>query len=582
MKTNKRRLLAALTATTLALTPCFAAGMMNAVAAGDIGVINITGDTSEHTYKAYPIITGEQDGNKLKNLAWATGFNATGFVAALNTPATRTSLGISAETPTISTVDDAAKVLSGITDADKLSILAELIGNYKGSTGTPLSYSTAGYTATVTDGWYLILDETDLTSSTDVKVKSSNILEVVGKTDMKAKHNLPTLDKKITSNNQNSDGSANHAAIGDTVAYEIDIKVPDVRGYDKYFYVVEDTLSAGLTYTADSLAVTIGNPATTVDPDTDGPSGEEDSGDYYVVQNGTSIKVVFKDAATYFKNKKVDDPIKITYSAVLNENAVIGDTGNPNKAKLVYSNDPSVEGNGKNEPGKPDEPGANAPTGETPEDTVKTFTTAIKIKKVDQSGNPLTGATFKLSGTGINKVKVESGDSFNEDANGTYWKLKNGTYTETDPATLADTSAYEDTTTKYKKSKLETATKSGEDTNVSVTATVDENGFLTFSGLDAGDYKLEETAAPTGYNGAAAIDFTISANVDATPVFSSNNAKVALNSDNMFETIVENRYGAQLPSTGGVGTKLFYLFGSAFVIGASTFIVTKKRVGTNK
>jgi len=588
MKTNKRRLLAALTATTLALTPCFAAGMMNAVAADSTTLTVTDSDGVTHDYNAYQIIKGTTgtDG-KLQSLAIGNGITQDNLITAVNAVLGSGTLGSSAS------VDDIAVKLATIeSDSEDANKLAKELAKYKVTANAfDLKKSGDNYTNTsLTNGWYLILDETDplapANGTTSTQVRSANLLKLTQNTEIKTKHSLPTLDKKITGENENADGSANRAAIGDTVEYEIDLTVPDVTGYDKYFYVEKITLSAGLTYN-DDLRITLGGAPVT--EDTDGVGDTVTTGDFYVTHDGTSIKVVFKNAATFFKNKTVDAPIVITYTATLNENAVIGDAGNPNTAKLVYSNDPNEAAEGTpadgGNPPKPDEPGPNDNdvTGETPEDTVKTFTTAIKIKKVDQSGNPLAGATFKLSGTGINKVKVESVNSFTADPNGTYWKLTNGSYTTTDPATLADTSDYDSTTTKYSKYTVETASVASGDTNKSVTATVDENGFLTFSGLDAGVYKLEETVAPTGYNGASAIDFTISADVNATPAFSSNNSAVAIpTGGNMFETSVENRYGAQLPSTGGVCTKLFYLFGSAFVIGASTFIVTKKRVGTNK
>ena len=152
------------------------------------------------------------------------------------------------------------------------------------------------YTKEVADGWYLIMDETNLTTSSDVKVKSANILEVVGVTNMNAKHNLPTLDKVIKEGSTEKD--ANSAAIGDVITYNIKLNVPDVRGYDKYFYVVEDTLSSGLTYNND-LAITVAGE--TVTQDTDGIGNTVTTGDYYVTAEGTSIKVVFKDAVNYFK-----------------------------------------------------------------------------------------------------------------------------------------------------------------------------------------------------------------------------------------------------------------------------------------
>lgn len=608
MKTNKRRFLAALTASTLALTPCFAAGMMNAVAAtDDIGVINITGDTSQHTYNAYPIITGTKDATttpaQLKDLAWASGFNSAGFISALNDSDTRTKLGISTDTsvvPTIATVDDAAKVLSGITGADSLEALAKVVAANKGTaTATPLTHSSGTYTATVDDGWYLVLDETPLSSS-NVKVKSANILLVTGTTDMTAKHSLPTLDKVIDDGSANG-VDANTAAIGDIVTYDIKTKVPDVTGYDKYYFVVDDILSPGLTYNSD-LTVTLGSTTLTIDPD-EIYNETTKNGDFYVKSRaatspdtGTAIKVVFEDAAKLFNNKAGQD-IVISYTATLNSDAVITDAGNPNKAKLTYSNDPNPTGAGTPGLDTPDEPPtSDSPTGETPWDEVKTYTTAFRVKKVDSQGEPLTGVKFKLQSTALNEVKITSGESFVQDnTNGTYYKLADGSYTTVAPptdTTDANYAKYDATNISNRFKKTATAgtyTEEATGETLNVEAVVDSQGFITFSGLKPGTYTLIETDAPSGYTKAANKTITIDAPTPSITApgwtYSDGDADSSNNgtdTDGVYFVTVVNVFGSTLPETGGIGTKLFYVFGSLFVVGAATFIVTKRRVGDSK
>ena len=495
-------------------------------------------------------------------------------------------------------VDDAAKVLQNIA-ADKREALAKLVASNKGTAAaTPLPYVSASskYTANVADGWYLILDETDLDENTAVKVKSANILEVTGTTNMKAKHNLPTLDKVIVEGDDEKE--ANTAAIGDVITYNIKLKVPDVTGYDKYYYVVEDTLSAGLTYNKD-MTVTINGDEIT--EDTDGVGISMTDGDFYVTENNGAIKVVFKDAEAFFKTKEAGDDIVITYSATLNSNAVITDAGNPNKAKLVYSNDPNANADGTSEPGAPDEPTSDSPTGETPEDEVTTYTTAVKLFKKDQSGNALTGAEFTLTGENLVNVKVVSGSSFVADADGTYYLLKNDTYTTSAPVTEgtgANADLYQSTTQKYKKVDTSGAfTEAAGSTGVK--ATVDSNGFIVFSGLKPGQYTLEETVVPEGYNKAADITFTITTDyrvddpattdVDESHAltgpshWTSGDDNVTYSSDdNAFYVEIENRYGATLPSTGGIGTKLFYIFGSLLVVGSGVLLITKKRMNTKE
>jgi fimbrial isopeptide formation D2 family protein/LPXTG-motif cell wall-anchored protein len=481
-------------------------------------------------------------------------------------------------------------------------------GVFTGS-GTQLTENSGGtgYEATgLADGWYLVKDET---SSLTGSARSANILAVKGSTAITPKYSLPTLEKKIVSGVTLVD--ANTAAIGDTITYQIKTKVPDTTGYNRYFFIVEDNLSAGLTYNADSIAVKVcdtddSTPDVnlTKDADTNYTNYGTDNADYYVTTSGTTnIKIVFEDVLNNFEEFNVGDDIVITYTATLNSNASIDpNTGNPNSAKLIYSNDPNVDNTGivdddpetpdyPDEPLPPDEtPGSETPgdvVGETPWDKVNTYTTAIKIKKVDQDGQPLKGATFTLQGTNLNQVNKVSGSTFTQDDSGTYWKLNNGSYTLIDPDTLdaKGKANYDSLTTKYTKTLASASALTATGSPKSVSATVDDDGYLTFSGLNAGDYTLVESGVPSGYNKADDISFRLS-----TTSLTENSAEWANNSDkfgymdtdDMFPTQIVNRKGSILPTTGGIGTKLFYIFGSILVAGSVIFLVTKKRMSAKE
>lgn len=583
---NYKRTFAAMTAGLLALTPCFAAGM-TAVAA----TLTVTdADTAAHTYNAYQIIKGKMNNEKLTELEWGNGIDPTLLINALNN--NKDDLGITDTIADNATPQTVAEVLSKITDADKKNKLAKVIASAKTDSKTGLTKSDNDYSSSALDvGWYLILDETTSLNTADPDtVRSANILQITQDTAINTKHSMPTLEKKIVEGQNLVD--ANTAAIGDAIDYQITLKVPDVTGYDKYFYVVEDTFSDGLDY-QDDMTITIAGVTGELEQDTDGPNDDTDTGDFYVTENGNSIKVVFVNAVNLFKNKTVGNAITLTYSAKLTENANLDpNTGNPNKAKLVYSNDPNITNTGT--PGTtPDEPDNDDVVGETPEDKVNTYTTAIKIKKVDQDGNPLKGATFTLYGNNLNKVRSVTGSSFTASDTGTYWKLKNGSYTTTDPTSLTDAqkAKYEDLTQKYAKSPA-TATKdkvstSGDETTIAdfkIVATVDEDGYLTFEGLNAGSYTLSETGVPEGYNKAEDIAFTLTADpIDENAVTwtNSSNKFSGLDTEYMFLTEIENREGATLPSTGGIGTKLFYLFGGMLVVGSSVVLITKKRMSAD-
>lgn len=587
---NSKRFLAMMTAGFLAITP-IAATAMTAVAA-TITVNKVTGDTVAHTYKAYPIITGTlaADGETLTSMTWNAGIDLSKLETALKA-FDSTRFAAFKGSGTVTTPDQFATMLEGMTAAQKeeLAKVFNTSGVITGA-GTELSLNAAGtaYEATsLSDGWYLIKDETSPITGT---VRSANILEVKGNTAITPKYSLPTLDKQIVSPNPNSTYDANTASIGDTITYTINLKVPDTRGYNKYFYVVTDTLSPGLTY-AGTTSVTIdGN---TIELDNTPASSER--GKYnidvseYSTSTGTTIKYVFEDFLGYVENTPdvaVGDDIVITYTATLNDKAVITDAGNPNKATLAYSNDPNHDYAGTPAT-TPDEPASGEPTGETPEDEVKTYTSAIKITKVDQANRPLKGATFTLTGDSVKTVLV-SGSSFVEDDTeaAAYWKLKNGSYTTVDPTGVVNASdIYDSTTQKYKKVES-TPTSQTKTSSVNVSATVDDSGILTFTGLGAGTYTLTETP-PDGYNPISPIVITIgnspspSTSAPNWTVASGESSYVSL-SGNTYNVTITNSKGSTLPTTGGIGTKLFYIIGGLLVTGSVVLLVTKKRMKANE
>ncbi|QMS96273.1 isopeptide-forming domain-containing fimbrial protein [Streptococcus equinus] len=175
-----------------------------------------------------------------------------------------------------------------------------------------------------------------------------------------------------------------------------------------------------------------------------------------------------------------------------------------------------------------------ANTGTTPKDTVKVFTYQTIINKVDQDGKPLTGAEFTL-------VK------------------KN---------------------------------KDGSTKNVDVVKNAEGTSF-TFKGLDAGNYVLEESTTPDGYNTIKPIEFTINATYDtdsADPQLTKLSGDVtsgvakfdANEADGSLKADIVNRKGSLLPSTGGMGTTILYVIGSILVLVAAVLLITKKRMDAAK
>jgi fimbrial isopeptide formation D2 family protein/LPXTG-motif cell wall-anchored protein len=585
MKNNKKYL-ALMTAGFLAITP-MAATCMTAVAEKHTLTV-IDTETANHTYTAYPIIVGtKHNDGTLTGLSWGTGINSTNLIAALKNSTNAAALGITlGESPSI---DDVAEALAGITGADKIEKLAKILNDDEIlGTGTGLTRSENNYSANVDDGWYLVVDSSTLDNENGPKVRSANLLQIVGNLEIDAKHSLPTLDKEIVSPNPNAAKDANTASIGDVVEYKISTKVPDTTGYNRYFFVVNDELSAGLTYNPSSIAIKVYDKddnslkdTLTKDANEDYKDYDTDHADYYVRTTGsTNITIVFEDVINSFENYDVGDDIVITYNATLNSGANIDPAvGNPNRAKLTYSNDPNTNYTGTPAT-TPDEPASGDVVGETPWDTVKTYTTAIKIKKVDTEGNVLEGAGFTLTGVSSGQALVIT-NSFDVSATGDYWKLKDGSFTTTDPTdSSADSTKYESTDIKYAKTTTSTLKGSGQ-SDVNIQAMVGTDGYIVFQGLGAGNYTLTETTVPALYNAITPIDFEIS----AAPTATAANWTIAgftADTDNTYQKTIENRKGSILPTTGGIGTKLFYIIGGMLVAGSVIILVTKKRMSAKE
>ena len=248
--------------------------------------------------------------------------------------------------------------------------------------------------------------------------------------------------------------------------------------------------------------------------------GNEITTGYEVKTTGLSddctFEVVFADLKQ-IEAVKAGSEITVEYTAKLNDNAKTGTTGNSNSMHITYSNNPNDEQGGEG--------------GKTPEDITIVFTYQLIVDKTD-GNNPLTGAGFTL-----------------------YKKNSNGDYIA-----------------------VGTEIKGGDITK------------FTWSGLDDGDYKLVETTTPTGYNTMEAIFFTITAEHNGTgtdPKLTSLSGNVDGNkltftsdvSKGSLSTTVINKAGSTLPSTGGIGTTIFYVVGSVLVIGAAVVLITRKRMG---
>ena len=499
---------------------------------------------ASHTYEIYQIFTGDVSGKTLSNVKW--GENGTG-------------------TKGESVADDVLKALADVangTDAEKLAVIKNYV-KLDSTTFTTVTEDVTDVNAEISvdeipAGYYLIKDK-DNTQDGEGGFYTLYVVKVTdGTLTFKPKGDVPTSEKKILEGGTEVD--ANSASIGDTVNYQITGTLPNnIDAYQTYYYQFTDTLSKGLTFGNDVTVTIDSTPVTTG----------------FTVSHTTNETTGVTAISITFANLKgisgvtitADTKVVVTYSATLNENAVIAGNGNTNDVKLIYSNDPNHSGAGENNP-----------KGETPKDEVVTYTTELTITKHDGDGNILPGAEFTLSGKGVNIVLVTE-EVFTEDADGTYYKLKDGKYTK-DAPTEATRDKYESTTIKYAK-EVKITPKGNVATKTNVVGTVSpETGKLTFTGLGAGDYTLTESKTPAGYNTITPINFKITFNTD-TKEFEST-APIHVESDNTLSTTIVNKAGVQLPETGGIGTTIFYTLGAVLVVGAGVLLVTKKRMDTEK
>lgn len=432
-------------------------------------------------------------------------------------------------------------------------------------------------------GYYVVWDsEIGETASQVILDTTVENVEVVVKAD------VPTIDKTIVGSDDSGDKdgdpttsgnvNANNEAVGDSVPYQLKTKVPAMSNFVHYRYVISDNLSKGLTYN-DDIAIKIGSTDLVKDRDYTVTSTNRADG-------GTDIRIVFTDFIQWRDktddagNSYVGQDIIITYSATLNEDAVIGTAGNPNTAKLLYSNDRTEETEGT-----PDDFGPGEVQGETEDTTVRTYVTGLQLNKVNASGNELKGAQFTLSGNRLNEVN-EKGARFDEDVNGDYWKLKDGTYTK-EEANDKTAHLYQEDGKKYSKVAVNNWVTTTD--HITATVTVNDDGTLVFEGLAAGEYEIKEIKAPDGYNLLKeTIYVTITCDNGEDSCNWTGTYKIGNDGEvknlNFAETgiidglNVVNNTGTELPSTGGIGTTIFYIIGGILVVGAAILLVTKKRM----
>ncbi len=534
-------------------------------------VVNETG----HTYAAYQVFKGTQqesvgegDGSitALGDIEWGSGVDGTALLTEL------TGLEVGGAYPFQNCADAAGVAAVLDRELDYTSAIAKAFANaadkHRTETSTPIP-ADKNATVNLEDGYYLFVDTQ--TAPDGVDAYNPALLQVTGQTiTIKQKYSVPEVEKKVSDTEDGGLGDAVDAGIGDSVYFTLTGTLPmNLEDYDSYKYIFHDTLSDGLQYNGD-VKVYLAAKGTDGEPDLAGKTEIAESG--YTVATGDAAAEGDTLTVTFADLKGVggvtaDSIIIVEYSATLTEAAVIGKPGNTNTVKLEYSNNPNTS----------DDPSKD--TGETPGDTVYVF-------------------TYELDGT---KVDGQTPDKTLKDAQFVLYRGKDGadpTYADGIPTNVEYALVAGGKLTGWTDDRG-TAIGTEEVKGPGIVAS-GENGLFVISGLDAGTYYLEEVKAPAGYNllkdpVKLTIDAEISggdAETNQPPtigkldlITEGKDGSITTPGDKDNGTVsleVQNNMGALLPSTGGMGTTLFYIAGAALVLAAGVLLVMKRRAGIKK
>ena len=507
MKKTIQKLMAALLAAAMVCAmaiPAFATdGDATAAAATGTGSITIENAVTNQTYKIYRILNLEYhaDTNSYRytaNGAWE------GFILRENN-----NFKLDKETGAVTWINTNPE-----NNGTAIQQIANSAGKYAEYTPNNVqedgSAKANGITLTFSNlplGWYLVVsDLVDLDKGALCSIDTTDPT-----VEIREKNSNSTLDKSILEGDQPL--SVNNAGIGDVVNFQLDIVVKD--GQPKG-YVVHDKMSEGLTFNSNSVSVSLlrhsdGNASGNL---TTGYTLDTHPGD------GCTFEVKFDDGTL-----KPNDAVTISYTATVNNKAVIAGSGNTNEAYLQYNNNKT-----------------------TVKHTTTTYVWGMGVRK------------FANLGTGKEDIALADAEFrlYKKDGETPKYAIFTETGTNTSIYKLTGWTTIEADATKVK---------------------TPADGNIKFDGLDAGTYYLEETKAPVGYNKLTApITVVISSTLPTTGGTASYTVTADGATTTDYTVRVENKAGTELPSTGGIGTTLFYVIGGGLMVAAIVLLVTKKRM----
>lgn len=583
MKKTFKRLGAALLAMAMAVSVL----CTGALAAGT-NSITITTTSSGHSYEAYQVFTGTlatvDDKKVLSNIEWGTGVN--NAEDALLTAVKAINLGTDeAKNEPFAQCTDAASVAKALSgkenDSDIVKAFAKVVSQHLGNIKTNFTenkttadgdgnQTTTGYTASSLDAGYYLVKDAD--NSTGIDAFTNYILEVTDATNVTPKSGVPTVTKKVQNEtaNETTGKDATTANFGDTVKFTLTATLPDhYADYNKYALTFHDTMSSSLSYAENSVEVTYQKykeeNGEWVKDTAEGKSGTINSSNYTVTTNPEdkhTIDVVFTDVKSLTSdgtnkiNLGAHDQIIVTYKATVQNTAGLGVNGNnTNKVSLEYSNNPNKD----------------TDKGKTPEEVVKVYTFQMNVVKkngTDENANALAGAKFVLATTKLTKAENE-------------------TTTDVNVITTGDIETYKNNLVAVTAGEKPLYTVGGTSYEMEVSSDNNTKGQLNIKGLKDGTYYLYETVAPDGYNKLTEpikIEITASKDSDvpngkvsATLTGAATGTITEVNNGILDKVTVVNNAGSQLPSTGGMGTTLFYIIGGVLMAGAAVVLVIKKK-----
>ena len=507
MKKTIQKLMAALLAAAMVCAmaiPAFATdGDATAAAATGTGSITIENAVTNQTYKIYRILNLEYhaDTNSYRytaNGAWK------GFILRENN-----NFKLDEETGAVTWINTNPE-----NNGTAIQQIANSAGKYAEYTPNNVqedgSAKANGITLTFSNlplGWYLVVsDLVDLDKGALCSIDTTDPT-----VEIREKNSNSTLDKSILEGDQPL--SVNNAGIGDVVNFQLDIVVKD--GQPKG-YVVHDKMSEGLTFNSNSVSVSLlrhsdGNASGNL---TTGYTLDTHPGD------GCTFEVKFDDGTL-----EPNDAVTISYTATVNNKAVIAGSGNTNEAYLQYNNNKT-----------------------TVKHTTTTYVWGMGVRK------------FANLGTGKEDIALADAEFrlYKKDGETPKYAIFTETGTNTSIYKLTGWTTIEADATKVK---------------------TPADGNIKFDGLDAGTYYLEETKAPVGYNKLTApITVVISSTLPTTGGTASYTVTADGATTTDYTVRVENKAGTELPSTGGIGTTIFYVVGGGLMVAAIVLLVTKKRM----